>query len=255
MLCSSLFVLSGKSGCESKHILSILYWYYLTTQYDLPCCAAAPHVLGAGAAGRRGAAGKDPQEAAFQRDGGQPHHEEAGVGRQPHARRWGRAQGPQTRGITLCGPFRHTGQKNETCTIIKSQKNKKQKKKSRRFCRWWLIPTLQFLPQRVRNCLTPKQVQSTWSGRVLMSNWEMIAVSYRPPEPALHGRERELRDQNHRLWLRPPQAARQSAPEDSLLHAAVRRARDPQIRRLRRVLRPVESGGYSGEWLRGGAVL
>lgn len=69
--------------------------------------------------------------------------------------------------------------------------------------------------------------------RVLMSNLEMIAVSYCLAEPALHRRERELRDQNHRLWLRPPQAARQSAPEDSLLHAAVRRARDPQIRRLR----------------------
>lgn len=69
--------------------------------------------------------------------------------------------------------------------------------------------------------------------QVLMSNLEMIAVSYCLAEPALHGRERELRDQNHRLWLRPPQAARQSAPEDSLLHAAVRRARDPEIRRLR----------------------
>lgn len=72
--------------------------------------------------------------------------------------------------------------------------------------------------------------------QVLMSNLEMIAVLYCLAEPALHGRERELRDQNHRLRLCSPQTARQSAPEDSLLHAAVRRARDTQIRRLRRVL-------------------
>lgn len=37
MLCSLLFILSGKTGCESKYLFSILYLYYLTTQYDLLC--------------------------------------------------------------------------------------------------------------------------------------------------------------------------------------------------------------------------
>lgn len=67
-------------------------------------------------------------------------------------------------------------------------------------------------------------------------------------EPALHRREWELRDKNHRLWFCSPQTTRQSAPEDSLLHPAVRSTRDTQIWRLWWILRPVESGGHSGEW-------
>lgn len=73
-----------------------------------------------------------------------------------------------------------------------------------------------------------------WASFVLQA--EMIAVFSCSTEPALHGRERELRNKNHRFRLRSPQTTRQSAFEDPLLHAAVRRARDPQIRRLRRVL-------------------
>lgn len=58
-------------------------------------CVVAPHVLGPGAARWGGAAGADPQEATFQRNGGQPHHAEAGVGRQSHARRWSGSPGPE----------------------------------------------------------------------------------------------------------------------------------------------------------------
>lgn len=68
-------------------------------------------------------------------------------------------------------------------------------------------------------------------------------------EPALHRREWELRDKNHRLRLRSTQTTRQSAPEDSLFHSAVCCTRDTQIRWLWWVLRPVESGGHSGEWM------
>lgn len=67
-------------------------------------------------------------------------------------------------------------------------------------------------------------------------------------EPALHRREWELWDKNHRLWLCAPQTTRQSAAEDALLHLAVRSSRDTQIWRLRWVLWLVESGGHSGEW-------
>lgn len=58
-------------------------------------CVVAPHVLGPGAARWGGAAGADPQKATFQRNGGQSHHAEAGVGRQSHARRWSGSQGPE----------------------------------------------------------------------------------------------------------------------------------------------------------------
>lgn len=68
-------------------------------------------------------------------------------------------------------------------------------------------------------------------------------------EPALHRREWELRDKNHRLWLCSPQTTRQSAPEDSLFHPAVRCTRDTQIWWLWWILRPVESGGHSGKWM------
>lgn len=56
--------------------------------------ALAPHVRGSGASRWRGAAGEDPQKAAFQRNRGQPHHAKTGVSRQSHARRRGGAQGP-----------------------------------------------------------------------------------------------------------------------------------------------------------------
>lgn len=77
----------------------------------------------------------------------------------------------------------------------------------------------------------------------------LLSVPFCSVEPALHRRERELGDKNHRLWLRSPQTTRQSAPEDPLFHAAVRSTGDTEVRRLRRVVRPVESGGHSGEWV------
>lgn len=66
------------------------------SKYALCVCvfAVAPHVLGPRAARWRGAAGEDPQKATFQRNGGQPHHAKAGVGRQSHARCGRGAQGP-----------------------------------------------------------------------------------------------------------------------------------------------------------------
>ena len=66
----------------------------------------APHVPGSGAARWRRAAGEDPQKATFQRNRGQPHHAETGVGRQSHARRRSGAQGPEAGGIVL---YIHTG--------------------------------------------------------------------------------------------------------------------------------------------------
>lgn len=57
-------------------------------KYVLYVCvfAAASHLPGSGAAGWRGIAGEDSQEATFQRNGSQPHHAKAGVGCQSHAR-------------------------------------------------------------------------------------------------------------------------------------------------------------------------
>lgn len=104
MLPVLLLILQKKTSCESKICYSI-YALVCTVLLDnnnfvkrcnrVCVCVVAPHVLGPGAARWGGAAGADPQEATFQRNGGQPHHAEAGVGRQSHARRRSGSQGPE----------------------------------------------------------------------------------------------------------------------------------------------------------------
>lgn len=72
-------------------------------------------------------------------------------------------------------------------------------------------------------------------------------VCYFFSESDIYWRKWELRNKNNRLRLCSAQASRQPASEDALLHPTVRRPWDPQIRRLRWVMWPLEPGGHTGK--------
>lgn len=124
MLCSLLLILSGKTGCESKYLFSILYLYYLTTQYDLLCLLQLHtylllELLGGGELLeriRRKQHFSETEASRIMRKlvSAVSHMHDVGV---VH-----RDLKPE---VLLCGSFCHIGRKNETCTIMKLPKKKK----------------------------------------------------------------------------------------------------------------------------------